>query len=53
LPSQESLAEAARLGFGDALAVSAAHGDGMADVASALSPLYDAHEARAADMAPE
>ncbi|CAN0506624.1 unnamed protein product, partial [Laminaria digitata] len=35
---------AERLGFGEPLALSASHGDGMADFASALVPHYEEWE---------
>lgn len=33
-----------RLGFGEPLAISASHGDGMADLATALVPHYEGWE---------
>ncbi len=37
-----AVAEAGQFGFGDALPISAAHGDGMADLYNALRPLVEA-----------
>ncbi len=44
--SQAALGEAWSLGLGEPIAVSAAHGEGMAELAAALAP----HAARAAEM---
>ena len=48
--AQDTAAECVRLGFGEPLGVSAEHGDGMADLASMLSPCYAAHEQRLAAL---
>eukprot|EP00752_Nemacystus_decipiens_P003942 g3610.t1 len=40
----QSLEECGRLGFGEPIAISSSHGDGMADFASALIPHYEEWE---------
>ncbi|MCP5038817.1 MAG: ribosome biogenesis GTPase Der [Rhodobacteraceae bacterium] len=47
------LIEAYSLGLGDPIALSAEHGEGMGELLAVLTPIADAHAARAAADAPE
>jgi predicted GTPase len=48
--AQDTATECARLGFGEPIGVSAEHGDGIADLASMVSPHYSAFEERVAQL---
>ncbi|KAA9009285.1 ribosome biogenesis GTPase Der [Histidinibacterium aquaticum] len=49
---ESGLLEAYSLGLGEPLALSAEHGEGMADLLQALIPLADAHQEQAVEDAP-
>ncbi|MEM9851624.1 MAG: ribosome biogenesis GTPase Der [Pseudomonadota bacterium] len=51
--AEAGLIEAYELGLGDPIALSAEHGEGMAELMAALAPAVDAAEAAAEDAAPE
>ncbi len=51
--SEAGVLEAYGLGLGDPIAISAEHGEGMADLHAALMPLADAFEERRVDEAPQ
>ena len=51
--SEAGILEAWSLGLGDPLAISAEHGEGLAELAVVLDPLVEAHEEAEDDEAPE
>ncbi|MEL7106220.1 MAG: ribosome biogenesis GTPase Der [Pseudomonadota bacterium] len=51
--AEAGLIEAYELGLGDPIALSAEHGEGMAELLTVLAPAVDAAAARAEDTAPE
>ncbi|MEO1238716.1 MAG: ribosome biogenesis GTPase Der [Pseudomonadota bacterium] len=51
--AETGLIEAYELGLGDPIALSAEHGEGMAELLSVLAPMVDAADARGYDLGPE